>query len=203
VKVVQIDGDEWITGSGFPGWSYGGFVLFFLAIIGALANQGVWEFAHRTPDWSDWITIFVSVVNLALLIGTGGILLVILLGIGFCVWLWSTTFLVRADGQCIRARFHRFWGLVRTQRDIPVDTVTDVSARMSSAVGDRQNLDIAVHAGHRSWMVFRCGRSQDAEIVVAYLDRACGRPLRPDISERLDQGWDAIKERIGKMDIPS
>lgn len=197
MEILDYDGQEWMRGHGFPGWVNARWSILLTVIAGTPAMVGCWDLAHHQRDWSHadaFIGTLIDCVGLVLL-GLAATVVTLFAIAGLRTW--STIYLIRADAGAIIVEFQRYWGLARNRRELATAAVDAVTTRMVSASGDNIVTDISLSLDKQgSLQVFRSASPAEVEMMVIYLNAACGRHAGAGTAAQIGEQWTAMKATI-------
>ncbi len=185
-----------MRGHGFPGWRNARWNILMTVIAGTPALFGCWELAHHHYAWSNLEAIIGSLIDLVGLILVGLAAMVVTLFALAGLREWSTTYLIRSDAGAILVEFQRYSGLVHDRRALPTATVSTVTTRMVSAAGDDIVTDISLGLDQGALKVFRSASPTEVEMLVIYLNAACGRHAGAGTATEISKQWTAMKASI-------
>lgn len=185
-----------MRGRGFPGWGNAGSSLCIVLLMGGGGAFFCWRLAHEQRDWSSILAIIFSLLDLSGMVLVGLAATVVALFAIAGVYEWSTTYLIRSDAGAIIVEFQRFWGLVRDRRELPTAGISEVTTRMAGAAGDDIVTDISLRLEGGPVKVFRSRDPTEVEMLVIYLNAACGRHAGAGTAAHISEQWAAMKATI-------
>jgi hypothetical protein len=193
VEIIDYDGHEWMRGHGFPGWANAGRGIFVTLLLGGGSAFGCWQIAHEHRDWANVLDIVWNLLEFCGLAIMGLAAAVVALFSIAALREWMTIYLIRTDAGAIIVEFQRYFGLVHRRRELPTSSVSAVTTRMASASGDNIITDISVVQEGGTMKVFRSGSPTEVEMLVIYLNAACGRHAGAGTAAQISEHWSAIK----------
>jgi hypothetical protein len=196
VDIIDYDGHEWMRGHGFPGWAKAWMGTALALMFGVGSAAGSWHYAHGHRDWSDVVAIGASLFALASAAVFGLFASVVALFAISGLREWSTVYFIRTDAGTIIVEFQRFGGLVHDRRELPTASVSEVTTKMAGAWGDTVFTDISVRLESGPLKVFRSANPTEVEMLVIYLNAACGRHAGAGTAAQISAQWAAMKATI-------